>query len=130
MVLIAISHVALPWADQQNWGPFYVWQLFTGLSKQANYDIEMRRENKNFFLTQGNIFYDQPSEKHKKVLLWFRAQAMNSPGFSKEAVIKDIRSILEGDGIEFMGLCEIQGRLSTYMLMDEGEKREHCGKVL
>ena len=127
--LLLFSVWVLPAFDKSNWGPFFVWQMFSGYEETYR-DIVLRGPEGEVLLSDPLAVYrDNPNPKS---LMWGLAQEYGRDTGLPEAQRQKVALIAataKDDGFAFVGFCATQIPLPRYMLMSSQEKRGHCAPV-
>jgi hypothetical protein len=127
-MLLLLSHILLPKLNLENWGPFYVWQLFSGIQRNPFYDLQLRHEGLEFSLSDKTELY--ANKKRSKRHLWKYAQIFGGHADSRAKTISQIQDLLLEDKVELVKVCKITSPLAPYMLMTSEEKRDNCVEII
>lgn len=131
IALMTMSHLVLPVMGRSEWGPFSLWNLFSGFRSQPSFDLLLKRKEREFFLSDGELF--DAKYRMNKFLFWYLTQGFSesTPPSSPEGrgLVESLKGVLGENEIQLLSICQIKSTLADHMLMSSNQKRENCDSV-
>lgn len=131
LILVINAHLIMPLFGKNNIGPFYNWQLFTGISKNLQYDMYLEKDGGQFYITSGFDYY---LPHYLGIFLYQATRDINNEYLLEDdermKLKKALKTVLDDHGAKFLGFCKFKGTLIDHVLRTPEEKRKNCETVM
>jgi hypothetical protein len=126
--LVAMAHIVLPSMGRENFGPFFIWQLYHALHHGDIYDLKIQTPGGEQLLS------DHPPGMSrlpvKQIILWSMTTGYNPETRQDSQDFADrVTALLAEDQMQLSHICRSKSDLAAYMLMTTQEKRKNCEDV-
>lgn len=123
ILIIFLSHVALPFIGYRDIGPLFTWNLFSETNKESYFDILVYDRGEVKMLSLQHRRHKKSGQKFAAIRrLLIDINRKKNVGPNKQV----LNSILSNLGYKDYDICKIDVELNRYILMDEDERAHNC----